>query len=358
MAAQPDPDLLKRIRAIQACPLLTEEEELRLARAWRDHGSKSAQRRIIRAHQRISVAVARKFTGYGVDLGELISEGDLGLTDALNRFDPERGFRFSTYATYWVTAAIRTYTMSNWSMVVLKSTTNRRKLFFQLRRVMRELSIHDHGKGLLPDQLALLSTTLDVPASDIEEMLLRFRTTDFSLDTPKGEDSDTSWLETMTDGSVSIEETYDNDRVLQDHRATLLRAIESLSSREKDIFSGRFLQEPAATLEELGETHGVSRERIRQIATKAFDKVKKVVLNIQHEQAMDRQAAFADFRARGALESGFATPAAMTAEHPCKILPDRGRGKAMLSPGFAPSLASQGRSSREILLKTNTCETV
>ncbi|MEM9247695.1 MAG: RNA polymerase factor sigma-32 [Pseudomonadota bacterium] len=265
-------------RAMQA-ELLDAETELRLAYAWRDHRDEQALHRLVTAYMRLAISMAAKFKRYGAPMNDLIQEAGLGLMKAADKFDPDRGVRFSTYAVWWIKASIQDYVMRNWSMVRTGSTSSQKSLFFNMRRVQARLEREAAaaGESLDSHQLRqMIATEVGVPLADVEMMEGRLSGSDYSLNaTQSSEDEGREWIETLEDesrqASEEVEDTYDNERL----REWLVVALQGLNTRERFIVTERKLREAPRTLESLGNELGLSKERVRQLEAAAFQKMRK-----------------------------------------------------------------------------------
>ena len=261
---------------IQRFPMLAPQEEYMLARRWREEGDRDAAHRLIISHLRLVAKIAKGFRGYGLPIADLISEGHVGLMQAAERFEPERGFRFSTYAVWWIKAAIQEYILRSWSLVKMGTSANQKKLFFNLRKAKSRLSALDEG-DMLPDQVKLVAKRLGVTEQDVINMNRRLGG-DASLNDPIREDGDSGeWQDWLVDESPDQETTLVASDEFNNHRKVLSDALGVLNERERRIFEGRRLAEDPITLAELADEFGVSRERVRQIEVRVFEKVQKAV---------------------------------------------------------------------------------
>jgi RNA polymerase sigma-32 factor len=256
--------------------MLTAEEELDLGRRWRDHGDRDAMRLLVGSHLRLVIKMARDFAGYGLPLADLIAEGNVGLMQAAQKFDPDRGFRFATYAMWWVRAAIQEYILHNWSLVKMGTTAAQKKLFFNLRRLKGRMAELEQG-DLSPATVTAIATELEVPEAEVVEMNRRLATGDSSLNAMIGGDTDTDWLDLLADERPSQEIVIAEADELALRRRLLGDAMEKLNDRERQILIERRLKDDPSTLEALSERFSVSRERIRQIEVRAFEKLQKGV---------------------------------------------------------------------------------
>jgi RNA polymerase sigma-32 factor len=264
---------------IRRFPVLARDQEYELARRWREHRDREAADQLVTSHLRLAAKIAMGYRGYGLPMTEIISEGNVGLMQALNRFEPERGVRFSTYAMWWIKASIQDYILRSWSLVKIGTTAAQRKLFFKLRSAKNKIAALESG-DLHPDHVALIAKDLDVAHQDVIEMNRRI-VGDRSINVPVGEEGEAGeWQDRLVDDSPSPEvlvlEQDEKERRLN----ALASAIEVLNGRERQIFEARHLAEVPETLEELAERFGVSRERVRQIEVRAFEKVRKATRNL------------------------------------------------------------------------------
>ena len=264
---------------IRRFPMLERDQEYRLAKRWREQGDRRAADQIITSHLRLAAKIAMGYRGYGLPVAEIISEGNVGLMQALNRFEPERGFRFATYAMWWIRASIQDYILRSWSLVKIGTTTNQKKLFFKLRLAKSKIAALESG-DLHPDQVALIAKSLDVADQDVIDMNRRLGG-DKSINTPLRNDGEIGeWQDHLVDQSPSPETlVVEQDERDHQHNA-LIAAIDVLNSRERRIFEARHLVDEPMTLEELAAKFDVSRERVRQIEVRAFEKVRKAAKNL------------------------------------------------------------------------------
>jgi RNA polymerase sigma-32 factor len=266
------------LRQIQRFPMLEPHEERMLAKRWRDHGDHEAAHKLVNSHLRLVAKIARRYRSYGLPISDVISEGNVGLMQAVQRFRPEKGFRFSTYAVWWIRAAIHEYILHSWSLVRIASTANRKKLFFNLRKAKSEISVIDEGE-MRRDQIETIANRLGVTKQDVIDMN-RWFSGDASLNAPIREDSDSGeWQDWLVDESASQETTLAARDEYDYRRKTLASALCVLNEREQRIFEARRLAEDPTTLANLASEFGVSRERVRQIDVRSFEKVQKAVKN-------------------------------------------------------------------------------
>jgi RNA polymerase sigma-32 factor len=264
---------------IRRFAMLERDQEYELARRWREHGDRDAANQLVTSHLRLAAKIAMGYRGYGLPISEIISEGNIGLLQALNRFEPERGFRFATYAMWWIRASIQDYILRSWSLVKIGTTTNQKKLFFKLRSAKSKIAAFESG-DLRPDQVASIAKSLDVPDQDVIDMNRRLGG-DKSINAPLHEDGEAGqWQDHLIDQSPSPEAiVVEQDEKDRQHKA-LIAAIDVLDDRERHIFEARHLVDEPRTLEDLAAQFKVSRERIRQIEARAFEKVRKAAKNL------------------------------------------------------------------------------
>jgi RNA polymerase sigma-32 factor len=258
-------------------PMLTPEREQELARAWRRDGDEAALRTLVGSHLRLVIRIARGLAGYGLPLSDLIAEGNVGLMQAAHKFEPERGFRFATYAMWWIRAAIQEYILHSNSIVKMGTTAAQKKLFFKLRQLKSRMDLNSPG-DLSPEAAAAIGVALGVPTGDVVEMNRRLSGSDASLNVTASEDSDTEWLDRLPDERPTQDLVLaDSDERSQRHEL-LLASLGRLNDREREILVERRLREEPLTLEDLGRRFHVSRERIRQIESRAVEKLKKAMI--------------------------------------------------------------------------------
>lgn len=273
-------------RAMKA-ELLDAETELRLAYAWRDHRDEEALHRLVTAYMRLAISMAAKFKRYGAPMNDLIQEAGLGLMKAADKFDPDRGVRFSTYAVWWIKASIQDYVMRNWSMVRTGSTSSQKSLFFNMRRVQTRIEREAMAAGQNLDKhqlLQMIATEVGVPLHDVEMMEGRLAGSDYSLNaTQSVEDEGREWIDTLEDDSEQAADLVEHARDRGQLREWLLNALSSLNERERFIVRERKLRDEPRTLESLGEELGLSKERVRQLEAAAFAKMRKSLEAQSHE---------------------------------------------------------------------------
>ena len=269
--------LSRYLEEIRRFPMLEPQEEYMLAKRWQEHEDSQAAQRLVTSHLRLVARIAMGYRGYGLPIGEVISEGNVGLMQAVKRFDPDKGFRLATYAMWWIRAAIQEYILRSWSLVKMGTTAAQKKLFFNLRKLKGQLQAFEEG-DLRPDQVEAIATKLGVPKEDVISMNRRLAG-DSSLNAPLRADAEGGgeWQDWLVDESSSQEAILVDQEELDNRRSYLSEAIDTLTPREKRIFEARRLIDEPLTLEELSSEFGVSRERIRQIEVRAFEKVQKAV---------------------------------------------------------------------------------
>ncbi len=270
--------LTRYLEEIRRFPMLEPQEEFMLAKRWREHGDRDAAHRLVTSHLRLVAKIAMGYRGYGLPISEVISEGNVGLMQAVKRFEPDKGFRLATYAMWWIKASIQEYILRSWSLVKMGTTANQKKLFFNLRKAKSKISALQEG-DLRPDQVQVIAKRLGVTEQDVVDMNRRLGG-DASLNAPIREDGDSGeWQDWLADDSESQETVMAAHEELDNRRKALSSALGVLNDRERRIFEARRLVDDPVTLEELAEEFGVSRERVRQIEVRAFEKVQKAVKN-------------------------------------------------------------------------------
>lgn len=290
MAYIDDPDTqkanMKYIRDAMNEPLLEKEHELELARRWKEKGDEKALHEMVQSYTRLVISVAARFRNYGLPMGDLIQEGNIGLMQAANRFDPERDLRFSTYATWWIRASIQDYVLRNWSIVRTGTTAAQKSLFFNLRRLRSQIENRTEEEGLSVEGRKEIADTLNVKVSDVDDMLGRFSGGDQSLNVRVGEDGEDEWQNFLADEAPNPEDVVMEIKDAQTRSAWLNKALDKLTEREKTIIRERHLGHEAVTLEELGKELGVSKERVRQLEQRAMEKLKGSIssqINVEKE---------------------------------------------------------------------------
>ncbi|MBV9240167.1 MAG: RNA polymerase sigma factor RpoH [Xanthobacteraceae bacterium] len=270
--------LSRYLEEIRRFPMLEPQEEYMLAKSWREHGDRDAAHRLVTSHLRLVAKIAMGYRGYGLPISEVISEGNVGLMQAVKRFEPEKGFRLATYAMWWIKAAIQEYILRSWSLVKMGTTANQKKLFFNLRKAKSRISALEEG-DMRPEQVATIARRLGVGEQDVVDMNRRLGG-DVSLNAPIRNDGDTGeWQDWLVDDRDNQETTLTESEELGNRRRALSDALSVLNDRERRIFEARRLVDEPITLEELADEFGVSRERVRQIEVRAFEKIQKAVRN-------------------------------------------------------------------------------
>ncbi|MBL6766688.1 MAG: RNA polymerase sigma factor RpoH [Candidatus Micropelagos sp.] len=275
----PDGSLSRYLREIRKFPMLEAQQEYMLAKSYADHQDTDAAHQLVTSHLRLVAKIAMGYRGYGLPLGEVIQEGNVGLMQAVKNFDAERGFRLATYAMWWIRASIQEYILRSWSLVKIGTTAAQKKLFFNLRKIKGQIDAIDGGQ-LTPEQVTEISDRLNVSPEDVEQMDGRMSGSDRSLNAPisHGEDDSGEWQDWLEDDREDPEAALVVSDEMDVRREMMQQAMSVLNEREIDILTARRLSEPAATLEELSQKHDVSRERIRQIETRAFEKLRDAMV--------------------------------------------------------------------------------
>src|SRR6266478_1992681 len=270
--------LTRYIEEIRRVPMLEPQDEYMLAKRWREHDDLEAVHKLVNSHLRLVIKIAKGYRGYGLPISELISEGNVGLMQAVKRFEPEKGFRLATYAIWWIKAAIQEYILRSWSLVKMGTTVNQKKLFFNLRKAKSKISALEEG-DLHPDQVALIAKRVGVAEQEVIDMNRRLGG-DASLNAPiRDEGGSGEWQDWLVDAAPSQERVLVENEEFDNRRKALGEALTVLNERERRIFEARRLADEPITLEELADELGVSRERVRQIEVRAFEKVQKAVRN-------------------------------------------------------------------------------
>ena len=268
------------LQEIKKFPMLTAEEEYMLAKRYKEHGDSEAAHKLVTSHLRLVAKIAMGYRGYGLPVTDLISEGNVGIMQAVKKFDPEKGFRLATYAMWWIRAQIQEYVLHSWSLVKIGTTAAQKKLFFNLRKIKNQLKSIDSG-NLSPENVREIATRLDVKEAEVINMENRLFGSDQSLNVKFGEENDIEWQDLIVDKKETQDKVIENKDELDYRRNLFLKALKILSDREKEILKLRKLSENPLKLEELSKKYKISRERVRQIEEKSLDKLKKEILNIQ-----------------------------------------------------------------------------
>ena len=268
--------LTRYLQEIRKFPMLEPEEEYMLAKRWKEREDSEAAHRLVTSHLRLVAKIAMGYRGYGLPLSELISEGNVGMMQAVKRFDPDRGFRLATYAMWWIRAAIQEYILHSWSLVKMGPTAAQKKLFFNLRKLKGQLQAVEDG-DLSPENLKKIATELDVPEADVISMNRRLASPDHSLNAPLRSDSEGECQDWLVDETESQETKLGERQELGLRRDLLEKAMTHLNERERHILGERRLRDNPTTLEDLSQQYGISRERVRQIEVRAFEKLQKAI---------------------------------------------------------------------------------
>jgi len=283
-AISPDGGLSRYLTEIRKFPMLTKDEEYMLAKRWREHEDSEAAHRLVTSHLRLVAKIAMGYRGYGLPIGEVISEGNVGLMQAVKKFEPDKGFRLATYAMWWIRASIQEYILRSWSLVKMGTTAAQKKLFFNLRKAKSEISALEEG-DLRPEQVSQIATKLGVLDSEVISMNRRLSGPDASLNAPLRADSENEWQDWLEDKEQVSQET----RLAEDEEKSLRmglleEAMTELTDRERHILTERRLKDDPTTLETLAAHYGVSRERVRQIEVRAFEKLQRAMRAAAIEQ--------------------------------------------------------------------------
>jgi RNA polymerase sigma-32 factor len=279
-------NLGRYLQEIRKFPMLEAEEEFMLAKRWREHDDPEAAHKLVTSHLRLVAKIAMGYRGYGLPLSELISEGNVGMMQAVKRFDPDRGFRLATYAMWWIRAAIQEYILHSWSLVKIGTTAAQKKLFFNLRKLKGQMRAIDEG-DLPPETVRRIAEKLDVPEQDVVTMNRRLSGPDHSLNAPLRADGDGEWQDWLVDEQEDQETRLARTQEFKQRSALLRDAMTGLNQRERHILTERRLREDPTTLEELSQDYGISRERVRQIEVRAFEKLQKAIKNAAIEKRLN-----------------------------------------------------------------------
>ncbi len=271
--------LSRYLEDIKKFPMLSLEEEYSLAKAWVEQGCRSSAHKLVTSHLRLAAKIAMGYRGYGLPISEVVSEANVGLMQAVKRFDPEKGFRLATYAIWWIKASIQEYILKSWSLVKMGTTSAQKKLFFNLKKIKNKIGALEDG-DLLPENVEEIARQLDVPEDDVVAMNRRMIGGDVSLNAKINSDGETEeeWQSLLVDENEDHTEKFAHSDEARERRAILIKSLIVLNEREKSVILDRRMKEPPITLEQLSEKHGISRERVRQIENKAIDKLKAKIL--------------------------------------------------------------------------------
>ena len=289
----PDGGLRRYMQEIQKFPILTADDEYMLAKRWTEYGDYEAAHKLVTSHLRLVAKIASGYRGYGLPIAELIAEGNIGLMQAVKKFEPEKGFRLSTYAMWWIRASIQEFVLRSWSLVKMGSSAAQKRLFFNLKKMRKRLKTVDDGKTLTPQEIRIIAEELDVNEQDVIDMDQRMGATDKNLNARVGTDGETEWMDMLADPSESHETTLAEHEDFQQKRTLMMKALASLNDRERDIIVARRLNEDELTLEELSKRFSISRERVRQIESRALEKMTQFVMDAAKKATLPKVAASA-----------------------------------------------------------------
>ena len=273
-----DGGLSSYLTRIKKFPMLSAEEEYMLAKSWRDRGDLKSAQKLVTSHLRLVAKIAMGYRGYGLPVSELVSEGNIGLMQAVKKYDPNRGFRLATYAMWWIKASMQEYILISWSLVKMGTTTAKKKLFFNLKKIKNQLSANNNS-DLMPEHIDEISKRLNVKKDEVVSMNQRLIGKEKSLNEPTKDDSGTEWQDWIVDTNLDQELKISQDQEFNNRKKLMNESLYVLNEREKEILFSRRLSENVSTLEDLSKKFKISRERIRQIETKAFEKLQKAMLN-------------------------------------------------------------------------------
>jgi len=281
--------LSRYLSEIRKFPLLSPEDEYMFAKRWKEHSDPEAARRMVTSHLRLVAKIAMGYRGYGLPVSEIVSEGNVGLMQAVKRFDPDKGFRLATYAMWWIRASIQEYVLRSWSMVKMGTTAAQKKLFFNLRKAKNNIGAIEEG-DLTPDHTKTLANQLGVTETEVTDMNRRLSGGDASLNAPLRSESESEWQDWLADDTADQETRLAEREEMGDRHQLLVDAMKDLTERERDIIQARRLQDEPATLEELSQKYGVSRERVRQIEVRAFEKLQRGMKSAMNTAALPAPA--------------------------------------------------------------------
>ena len=291
-----DGNLQRYLQEIRKFPMLEADNEFALAKRWREEGDVDSVHVLVTSHLRLVAKIAMGYRGYGLPVAELISEGNVGMMQAVKRFEPDKGFRLSTYAMWWIRASIQEYILRSWSLVKMGTTAAQKKLFFNLRRMKSKIHEIDDG-DLAPESVTKIATDLKVTEDEVVQMNRRMTGGDQSLNAPMRADGESEWQDWLADDTDTQDVTVAESQELDHRRGMLQAAMKNLMERERRILVERRLKDDPATLEELSGVFGVSRERVRQIEVRAFEKVQRAIRNMAMKETLDQEKAVETFRA-------------------------------------------------------------
>ena len=281
-------DVYPYLKKINQFPILTDEEEKKLAIDWLENGDTKAAQKLVTSHLRLVSKIAMSYKGYGLPLFDLISEGNLGLIQAIRKFDPDKGFRLATYAIWWIRASIQEYVLHSWSLVKIGTTAAQKKLFFNLRRLRNQLKKYEEGY-LTNDQIKSISEDLGVTENEVKQMEGRVFNKDFSLNTPLNDENDSEWIDQVEDETIDTAKKIEENDVLDKRKVLYNQAVKKLEPRELEILTARRLDEETKTLEDLSQKYSISRERVRQIENKAIKKLQEEIKLISENNLLVKE---------------------------------------------------------------------
>lgn len=284
----PDGGLRRYLQEIQKFPMLDADEEYMLAKRWSEYGDYDAAHKLVTSHLRLVAKIASGYRGYGLPISELIAEGNIGLMQAVKKFEPDRGFRLSTYAMWWIRASMQEFILRSWSLVKMGTSATQKKLFFNLKKMRKRLKRIDDGKALTPEEIRIIAQELDVGEQDVIDMDMRMGAHDKNLNARVGHDGDTEWMDMLADPSESHEDTLAEDQEMRMKKSLMMQALASLNAREQEIIVARRMNEEELTLEELSKRFGISRERVRQIEARALEKMTQFVMEAAKKAALPK----------------------------------------------------------------------
>jgi len=279
-------NLTRYLQEIRKFPMLEANEEYMLGKRWREHEDSDAAHRLVTSHLRLVAKIAMGYRGYGLPINEIISEGNVGLMQAVKRFEPERGFRLATYAMWWIRASIQEYILHSWSLVKIGTTAAQKKLFFNLRKVKGQLKAYEEG-DLTQEHVTEIATRLNVSEQEVISMNRRLAAQDNSLNAPLREDGDSEWIDWLVDTETDAETRLADKEEMDNRRQMLVKSMSALNDRERHILTERRLKDEPTTLEDLSKVYDISRERVRQIEVRAFEKLQKAMKNLTIEQKVN-----------------------------------------------------------------------
>jgi RNA polymerase sigma-32 factor len=284
----PDGGLRRYMQEIQKFPMLSADDEYMLAKRWSEYGDYDAAHKLVTSHLRLVAKIAYGYRGYGLPVSELIAEGNIGLMTAVKKFEPEKGFRLSTYAMWWIRASIQEFVLRSWSLVKMGSSAAQKRLFFNLKKMRKRLKTIDDGKTLTPDEIRIIAHELNVNEQDVIDMDQRMGATDKNLNARVGTDGETEWMDMLADPAESHEDILADDQEMRMKKQLLAQALDSLNDRERDIIIARRMNEEELTLEQLSKQFGISRERVRQIESRALEKMTQFVMDAAKKSALPK----------------------------------------------------------------------